>query len=146
MRAVLQRVGAASVEVDGETVGSIGQGWVILLGIGYDDAASTAQRLAERVAHLRGFDDSEGRMNLSVLDVGGSALVVSQFTLYADTAKGRRPSFMEAAPPDRAEPLVARFVEALRGQGVPVETGRFRARMVVDIRNEGPVTFVLATE
>lgn len=146
MRALLQRVVNGSVSIDGQTVGAIGPGWVILLGIGAKDTEATADRLAERITHLRGFDDEAGRMNRSVLEAGGSALVVSQFTLYGDLSRGRRASFVGAAPPDQAELLVERFVTALRGRGVPVETGRFRARMLVDIQNEGPVTFWLADD
>ena len=146
MRALLQRVARGSVSIDGETVGTIGTGWVILLGIGTGDTEASADRLADRIIHLRGFDDEAGRMNRSVLEVGGSALVVSQFTLYADLARGRRPSFGGAAAPSQAAPLVERFVAALRARGVPVETGRFRARMLVDIQNEGPVTFWLADD
>lgn len=121
-------------------------GWAILLGVGATDSEAIADRLADRVAHLRGFDDEAGRMNRSLLEVQGSALVVSQITLYADTTRGRRPSFTDAATLDQAERLVDRFVSALRGMGIRVETGRFRAHMVVEIINDGPVTFLLTEE
>lgn len=143
MRAVLQRVTRGSVTVDGEVTGLIGAGWVILLGVRAGDTVETAERLADRVAHLRGFDDGTGRMNRSVVEVGGGALVVSQITLYADATQGRRPSFTGAAPPAEAEPLVEGFCAALRARGVPVETGQFGAHMMVDIANDGPVTFIL---
>lgn len=143
MRVLLQRVTRASVEIDGAAIGAIGPGWAILLGVGEKDDEAAADRLAARVAHLRAFADEGDRMNRSLLDVGGAALVVPQFTLYADTRRGRHPSFVGAAPPERAAPLVERFVVALRALGVPVETGRFGAHMVVDLTNDGPVTFLL---
>lgn len=145
MRAVLQRVRRASVTVGGETVGAIDAGWLVLLGVGPADTPAEAAWLADKVAHLRAFEDDAGKMNRSVLDAGGGVLVVSQFTLYADTRKGRRPSFTGAAPPAVAEPLVERVVAELRAVGLPVATGRFGADMQVELVNDGPVTFVLDT-
>jgi D-tyrosyl-tRNA(Tyr) deacylase len=135
----VQRVGRASSRPGG----TIGAGLCILLGIAAGDRPQTADRLAEKIANLRIFENEEGKFDRSLLDVGGSALVVSQFTLLADTRKGNRPSFTEAARPEEAEPLVDRFAAALRERGVPVETGIFGARMVVELANEGPVTIVL---
>ena len=143
MRVVLQRVSSAKVSVAGETVGSIGRGWLALLGIAPDDTKADAERLAEKTAYLRCFPDAEGKMNLSVLDVGGAVLAVSQFTLYGDCTKGRRPSFVGAARPEVAEPLYVRFCEELGSLGVPVERGVFRAHMDVELLNDGPVTIVL---
>ncbi len=143
MRAVVQRVSSASVEVGGETVGEIGAGLCVLLGIADGDEEVEAVRLAQRIARLRIFPNKDGRFDRSVLDTGGSALVVSNFTLLADTAKGRRPSFSGAAEPDRAEPLYEHFCATLSAEGVPVETGRFGALMTVRIANDGPVTSVL---
>jgi D-tyrosyl-tRNA(Tyr) deacylase len=143
MRAVLQRVSEARVLVDGSVVGEIGVGLCILLGVARGDAPGEAERLAGKIARLRVFPDSEGRFDRSVLDVSGAALVVSQFTLLADTAKGNRPSFTEAAPPEEAEPLYERFCAALREEGVPVERGVFGARMSVELVNDGPVTILL---
>lgn len=143
MRALLQRVSKASVTVDGQTISSIGNGLLILLGVGHGDGEEQAKFLAEKIATLRVFEDDQGKTNLSVLDVGGEAIVVSQFTLYADTRKGRRPSFTDAALPDLAEPLVTRFAELLRAQGVVTQTGRFGAHMEVEIHNNGPVTIWL---
>ena len=140
MRALLQRVSNASVTVEGQVVSQIGKGLLILLGIGHGDGEEQAAFLAEKTANLRIFEDEQGKSNLSVLDIGGEAIVVSQFTLYADARKGRRPSFTDAALPEVAEPLVERFVELLRGHGVPTQTGKFRAHMEVDIHNSGPVT------
>ena len=145
MRAVIQRVRAASVSVDGQIVGQIGRGFAVLLGVGHDDTSADAAWLAEKTANLRIFEDSEGKMNLSLLDIRGQALVVSQFTLYADARKGRRPSFTDAAPPEKADALYEEYVDKLRQQGVPVETGVFRARMLVGIENDGPVTLILDT-
>ena len=143
MRAVVQRVSKASVSVEGRTVGSIGQGLVVLLGIAHDDGEEEARFLADKTANLRIFTDDEGKFNLSALEVGAEALVVSQFTLYGDARKGRRPSFTKAAPPDVAAPLVDKFVKFLEQQGLHVETGIFGAMMVVDIHNDGPVTIIL---
>ena len=145
MKAVIQRVRSASVNVEGETVGSIGRGLAVLLGVGMEDTEREAARLADKTANLRIFEDADGKMNLSVLDVGGEVLVVSQFTLYGDAKKGRRPSFTEAAPPEKADELYRRYVELLEGYDVHVRTGRFRAEMLVTIENEGPVTILLDT-
>jgi D-tyrosyl-tRNA(Tyr) deacylase len=143
MRAVVQRVKKASVTVNGETVGAIDSGLMILLGVKEGDTEEEARWLASKIATLRIFTDNEGKLNLSVQDVGGRALVVSQFTLYADCRKGRRPSFVEAARPEVADPLVTRFVELMRAEGVTVETGIFQADMLVEIHNDGPVTIIL---
>lgn len=143
MKAVLQRVNEARVRVGDEPVGEIGPGLCILLGVARGDGSDEAQRLAGKVARLRIFEDAEGRFDRSLIDTGGSALVVSQFTLLADTAKGNRPSFGGAAPPEEAEPLYDAFCAALRELGVPVETGTFGARMAVELVNDGPVTLVL---
>ena len=131
------------MRVDDEVVGAIDAGLLVLVGVTHDDDDAVAARLAGRVANLRIFDDASGRMDRSLLDTGGAALVVSQFTLYGDTRKGRRPSWGEAAGPELAEPLVAAFAAALGDQGVPVATGRFRAYMVVELVNDGPVTLAL---
>ena len=143
MRVVVQRVSRARVVVDGVTAGEIGRGVCVLVGVARDDGPAEAERLAGRVARLRIFPDEEGRFDRSVLDVGGAALVVSQFTLIADTAKGNRPSFSGAAPPEEAEPVYARFCGALRELGVRVATGEFGALMEVELVNDGPVTIVL---
>ncbi len=143
MRVLIQRVSHASVTVDQQTISSIGKGLLILLGVGHGDGEEQAGFLAEKTANLRIFEDEQGKTNLSVLDVKGEAIVVSQFTLYANTQKGRRPSFIEAALPEIAEPLVNRFVELLRGHGVPTQTGKFGAHMDVEIHNDGPVTIWL---
>lgn len=143
MRALLQRVSKASVRVEGQTISLIGRGLLILLGIGHHDGEEQAKFLAEKIANLRVFEDEQGKTNLSILDVEGEAIVVSQFTLYADTRKGRRPSFIEAALPEVAEPLVNRFVELLGGHGVPTQTGKFGTHMDVEIHNDGPVTIWL---
>jgi len=143
MRTVVQRVSRASVSVEGDVVGAIGQGVVALVGVTHGDTEEQAEWLAHKIAGLRIFEDSEGKMNAGLLDVGGAALVISQFTLYADARKGRRPGFSDAALPDVAEPLVGRFAQTLRDQGVPVETGVFGAQMLVEIYNDGPVTILL---
>jgi D-tyrosyl-tRNA(Tyr) deacylase len=143
VRAVVQRVSEARVSVDGEVVGEIGQGLCVLLGVSREDGEGEAARLADKVAKLRIFENEDGRFDRSLLDVGGEALVVSQFTLIADTAKGNRPSFSEAAAPEAAEQLYESFCAALREAGVRVETGRFGARMAVELVNDGPVTIVL---
>ena len=140
MRALVQRVSQASVSVDDKIISEIGKGLVVLLGVGHGDGEEQVGFLAEKIANLRIFEDGQGKTNLSILDVKGEAIVVSQFTLYADTRKGRRPSFTDAALPDIAEPLVERFVELLRGHGVPAQTGKFGAHMLVEIHNDGPVT------
>jgi len=143
MRLVLQRVKSARVIIAGHAIAEIGRGLVILLGIAPGDAEEQARFLAEKVAHLRIFEDEQGKMNRSVLEVSGQAIVVSQFTLYADTRRGRRPSFTDAAPPDVARPLVEYFTESLRELGVPTQTGEFGAHMLVEIGNDGPVTIWL---
>jgi D-tyrosyl-tRNA(Tyr) deacylase len=145
VRAVVQRVSSASVRVDGETVGSCGSGLLVLVGVAREDTAATAARLAVKVARLRIFENDEGRFDRSLLDMSGEALVVSQFTLLADTRKGTRPSFSDAAAPEVAEPLVESVCDALRELGVPVETGVFGAKMEVELVNDGPVTIVLDT-
>ncbi len=146
MRALLQRVSRASVTVDEQVVGRIGQGLLVLLGVGQDDSEAQIRPLADKIVHLRIFEDEAGKMNRSVLDVGGEILVVSQFTLYADTRKGRRPSFTDAAPPAVAEPLVERFKAELADYGLTVASGVFGASMQIDLRNEGPVTIWLDTK
>jgi D-tyrosyl-tRNA(Tyr) deacylase len=143
VRAVVQRVSSARVVVNDQPVGQIGRGLCVLLGFARDDGEGDAERLAGRVARLRIFENDDGRFDRSLLDVGGEALVVSQFTLIAETAKGNRPSFTYAAPPERAEPLYERFCVALRGLGVRVATGVFGARMSVELANDGPVTIVV---
>lgn len=143
MRALLQRVSQAKVTVDGREVGAIGRGYVVLLGVTHGDGETEAAWLANKIAGLRLFEDKAGKMNLALEDVGGSVLVVSQFTLYADARKGRRPSFTDAAPPEQAEPLVATFAGHLRRAGLEVATGEFGAMMMVEIHNDGPVTLML---
>ena len=146
MRFVIQRVKQASVSVDGKIVGQCGHGLCMLAGVRVGDTEVEARWLAQKVAGLRIFEDDEGKMNRSVLEAGGSALVISQFTLYADSRKGRRPSFIDAERPEKADPLVNKFVEFLRAEGVPVETGVFGAMMLVEIHNDGPVTIILERE
>ncbi len=143
MRAVVQRVTEASVSVEGEMVGSINKGLVVLLGVTHDDSEENAKFLANKIANLRIFADQDGKFNLSAIEVGADALVVSQFTLYGDASKGRRPSFTKAARPHAAEPLVDEFVAFLREEGLHVETGIFGAMMLVEIQNDGPVTIIL---
>ena len=143
MRSVVQRVSSARVLADDEVVSEIGSGLCILLGVAREDDAEAAERLADKVAKLRIFENADGKFDLSLLDAGGAAVVVSQFTLVADTRRGNRPSFTEAAPPEVAEPLYELFCQALRDLSVPVETGVFGARMQVEVVNDGPVTIVL---
>ncbi|WP_138495689.1 D-aminoacyl-tRNA deacylase [Paenibacillus pinistramenti] len=145
MRVLIQRCKRAKVTVEGEITGEIGTGLLLLVGITHDDQESDAAYMADKVAGLRIFDDEDGKMNLSVQDVGGSVLSVSQFTLYGDTRKGRRPSYISAAGGDKAEPLYNRFNEMLRDKGLTVETGRFGADMDVELVNWGPVTLWLET-
>ena len=146
MRAVVQRVREASVTVDGEVVGQIGAGLVVFGAVGANDGEAELAQMADKILGLRIFNDADGKFNLSLRDVGGSILAVSQFTLFGDARRGRRPSFIEAAPPDQARALFERFVELLRAGGLPVETGRFQATMQVDVSNDGPVTILLDTE
>jgi D-aminoacyl-tRNA deacylase len=146
MRAVLQRVSRARVTVDGSVAGEIGAGLMVLLGVGRLDTSAAAATMAERVANLRIFADEQGKMNLSLLDVKGSALVVSQFTLYGDARGQRRPSFIQAAPPDLGKALYEEFVRALQALGVRVETGVFQAHMSVELVNDGPVTILLDSD
>ena len=146
MRAVVQRVSWARVRVEGETVGEIGRGLLVLVGAAAGDTSADAKALADKLAGLRIFPDDEGRMNRSVVEAGGSILVVSQFTLYGDVRRGRRPSFTEAAPPEAAEPLVDLVLAHLQRAGVPCAAGRFRAHMDVELRNDGPVTLILEVE
>ena len=146
MRAVVQRVTRAEVRVDEQVVGRVGPGLLVLVGIARDDSVDCAQLLAEKIVHLRVFDDEQGRMGRSLLEAGGSVLCVSQFTLYGDCRKGRRPSYDRAASPQIAEPLYEFFVAALRQWGLRVETGRFQAMMQVELVNDGPVTLLLDTE
>ena len=143
MRVLLQRVSRASVAVEGQVVSKIGKGLLILLGIGQGDSDAQAEFLSEKIADLRIFEDQHGKTNLSVLDVRGEAIVVSQFTLYADARKGRRPSFTDAALPEVAAPLVEHFIQMLRAHGIPTQAGRFGAHMEVEIHNDGPVTIWL---
>lgn len=146
MRAILQRVSKASVEVDGRITGAIGQGILVLLGVSHPDGEAEADYLLDRITGLRMFNDAAGKMNLSLRDVGGSLLVVSQFTLYGDTRKGRRPSFDLAAPAEQARRLYEYFVEQARAGGLHTETGEFQAHMDVQLVNDGPVTFVLESK
>ena len=143
MRAVIQRVRSGRVIVNDRPIAEIGRGLVILVGVGPGDGEAQARFIAEKIAYLRIFEDEQGKMNLSLLDVGGEAILVSQFTLYADARKGRRPSFTDAAPPEIARPLVDRLAAFLRELGVPTQTGEFGARMLVEIANDGPVTILL---
>lgn len=143
MKLVVQRVTRGSVSVSGEVVGAIDRGLVVLVGVRRGDTGDQADWLADKTARLRIFEDDAGKLNRSVLDVGGAVLAVSQFTLYGDATGGNRPSFIEAARPEDAEPLISRYIERLRSLGVPTETGRFRAEMQVVIHNDGPVTILL---
>lgn len=146
MRAVVQRVSRAKVSVNGTVSGEIGKGLLILLGVGQTDAKSDADYMAEKVAGLRVFEDSEGKMNRSLAEVGGAVLVVSQFTLYGDVRRGKRPSFDAAAPPEKARELYEYFVERIRAAGLPYQTGRFQEMMQVELVNDGPVTILLDSE
>jgi D-aminoacyl-tRNA deacylase len=146
MRALLQRVSRASVTVNEQIVGQIGQGLLVFLGVGQDDSEVQVKTLADKIVHLRIFGDDEGKMNRSLLDIGGEVLVISQFTLYADTRRGRRPSFTTAAPPTIAEPLVERFKDAVANYGLTTASGIFGASMSIELRNEGPVTIWLDSE
>ncbi|SFN06118.1 D-aminoacyl-tRNA deacylase [Thermodesulforhabdus norvegica] len=143
MRAVIQRVTEARVTVKGEIVGAIGRGLLILVGVGSDDSEADVSYMAEKLVNLRIFEDATGRMNLSLKDISGDLLVVSQFTLYGDCRKGRRPSFTDAAPPDKARKLYDQLVEALRLQGIKVQTGKFQEHMEVYLVNDGPVTLLI---
>jgi D-aminoacyl-tRNA deacylase len=145
MRALVQRVTEARVRVEGDVIGEIGNGLCVLVGVTHDDTEASARTLAEKVWHLRVFDDADGVMNVPLSATGGSALVVSQFTLYGDTRRGRRPSWAAAAPPEQAEGVVEAFAHALRDLGAPVATGQFAARMQVELVNEGPVTLLIET-
>ncbi len=146
MRAVVQRVSRASVEVDGSVVGAIERGLVVLLGVGKNDTSEDARYVADKVVHLRIFADEAGKLNRSVLDVSGGVLAISQFTLWGDCRKGRRPSFVEAAPPDRARELYEAFVAHLRSHPIKVATGRFQETMAVHLINDGPVTLLIDSE
>ncbi len=146
MRALVQRVSSGSVTIEGKVVGKIGKGLVILLGIKNGDTESDAEYLAQKCVNLRIFEDADGKFNLSALDVGGELLAISQFTLYGDTRKGRRPSFIEAAPPKISEPLYKKFVDYLQQSGLKVQTGEFGAMMLVEINNDGPVTIIVESK
>ena len=146
MRVLIQRVTNSSVSVDGETIGSIDKGLTVLVGVMSGDNDEDVKYLAEKTVNLRIFEDDDGKFNLSLLDVGGELLVISQFTLAADTHKGRRPSFVDAAPPEAAEPLIEKFIAECRNYGVKVSSGRFRAHMLVEITNDGPVTIMLESK
>ena len=143
MRLIVQRVRNAQVIIEAEVVGRVGTGFMILVGIGHDDTTEDAEFLARKTAGLRVFDDAEGKMNLSLADVGGACLAISQFTFYGDCKKGNRPSYVASAPPEVAEPLYEQYVDALRGHGVHVETGVFGGDMLVELANDGPVTLIL---
>ena len=146
MRAVVQRVSRAQVRVGGDPKGAVGRGMVVLLGVGRNDSAEAAAYLAEKVANLRIFEDEQGKMNRSLVETGGEALVISQFTLYGDARKGRRPGFDQAAPPEQAEPLYEQFVRELIARGIRVSTGVFQAQMQVELVNDGPVTILLDSD
>jgi len=143
MRAVVQRVAQSSVGVEGIEKGRIGRGFMVLVGVGAEDADADAEYLADKVAKLRVFEDEDGKMNLSLLDVGGEVLAISQFTLFGDARKGNRPGFTSAAPPDKAEALYRKFVDVLKSRGLRVQEGVFRAHMKVNLVNDGPVTILL---
>ncbi len=146
MRAVVQRVKRAEVRVKGKVVGKIGRGMLVLVGIARQDSPQTGEKLADKIVHLRIFDDQEGRMNLDVREAGGAVLAVSEFTLYGDCRKGRRPSYMDAATPGEAQPLYQCFVESLQALGLKVESGEFRAMMDVELVNDGPVTLLVDSD
>ncbi len=146
MRAIVQRVSEARVKIDGETVGEVGCGLLVLLGVAKSDRAEQARWLADKIVSLRIFNDAEGKMNLDVAEVDGAVLVVSQFTLYGDCSKGRRPSFIDAAPPETAIPLYEAFINAIKAHGIPTATGRFGAMMQVELINDGPVTLILESK
>jgi D-tyrosyl-tRNA(Tyr) deacylase len=146
VRALLQRVTSASVSVADDTIGQVGLGWLVLVGVGHTDTEAIADSLADKIVGLRCFEDAQGKTNLALTDVGGAVLLVSQFTLYADTTRGRRPGFTNAAQPDRAEALVAVVAQRLRARGVPVSEGRFGAHMRVTLVNDGPFTIWLDTD
>lgn len=146
MKAVLQRVTSSKVSVDNKVIGQIGQGFNILLGIGQDDNEALVPKFAEKIMNLRVFSDEQGKMNKSILDIKGEVLLISQFTLCADTSGGRRPSFVKAAEPEKAEVIYKKMIETIHGYGVKVETGQFGAYMAVDILNDGPVTIILDSE
>jgi D-tyrosyl-tRNA(Tyr) deacylase len=146
LRALVQRVSQASVSIEGHLVAAINQGLVVLAGVGIDDSEADAQYLAEKIANLRIFSDDSGKFNLSLLDINGEAIIVSQFTLFASTRKGRRPSFTDAAPPETAEPLVDTLARFLSNTGINVQTGRFQQYMMVEIHNDGPVTILLDSQ
>ncbi|HEY8391553.1 MAG TPA: D-aminoacyl-tRNA deacylase [Capillibacterium sp.] len=146
MRALIQRVSSARVRVGAEITGEIGPGLLVFLGVGRNDGRAELEQLAEKIVHLRIFEDEEGKMNRSVLETGGGILVVSQFTLYADCRKGRRPNFLAAAPPETGRELYEQFVDTLRKKGMEVATGRFGAHMAVELTNDGPVTIMLDTD
>ena len=146
MKIVLQRVKKASVTINGDVTNSIEKGFVILLGVNHDDTEKECDYLVEKASGLRVFEDEDGKMNKSIFDIGGSMLIVSQFTLYADCKKGKRPSFANAAKPDIAIPLYERFIEKIKEKGIPVATGEFGAEMLVSLENDGPVTIVLDTK
>jgi len=146
MRAVVQRVSAARVRVDGGVIGEVGVGLLVLLGVTHGDTPAQADWLAEKIVGLRTFNDADGKMNRALADVGGGMLIVSQFTLYGDCSKGRRPSFVTAAPPEIAVPLYEHFIAAVKAQGIPVATGRFGAAMQVELVNDGPVTLVVESK
>jgi D-tyrosyl-tRNA(Tyr) deacylase len=143
MRAILQWVSEARVKIEGETVGEIGRGLLVLLGVAKSDTVEQARWLADKIVSLRIFNDAEGKMNLDLAEVSGAVLVVSQFTLYGDCSKGRRPSFIDAAPPELAIPLYEAFINAIKAHGIPTATGRFGAMMQVELINDGPVTLIL---
>jgi D-tyrosyl-tRNA(Tyr) deacylase len=146
MRAVIQRVSSASVSVDARVIGAIDRGFLVLVGVTHADTRTEADWLARKIAGLRLFEDAAGKMNLGLSDIGGAALVVSQFTLYGDARKGRRPDFLQAARPEQAESLITYFIEQLRGQGLAVDTGQFQTHMQVSLVNDGPVTLLLDTK